>query len=57
MKIEGPTPAVMTLNPAKYCSATEESAGAVASRDGKSGIEKTETAVLKFSAPRRALDR
>ena len=43
----------MTLNPAKYCSATQESAGEVASRDGKSGIEKTETAVLKFSAQKK----
>lgn len=49
MNIEGPTPAVMTLSPAKYSSATRESAGAVASRDGRSGIEKIDTAVLKFS--------
>ena len=50
MKIDGPTPAVMTLSPAKYSSAAHESAGPVTSRDGRSGIEKTDTAVLKFSA-------
>lgn len=50
MKIEGPIPAVMTLKPAKYSSAARDFAGAVSSRDGKLGIEKMDTAVLKFSA-------
>ena len=50
MNTTGPMPAVITLSPARYSSATGESDGAVASREGRSGMEKMDTAVLKFSA-------
>ena len=50
MNIVGPMFAVSALSPARYSSATIESAGAVASREGRFGIEKMDTAVLKFSA-------